>query len=206
MLYDTKGRFVLNKISADEAKYKILKIVGSGKQAKNVPYIVSHDGRTIRYPDPIIKKNDSVKFDLAQGKVVEVFKFKVGNTVMVTKGRNTGRVGTVMDIEKHPGSFDIAHIKDARGHVFAVSSAPSLGPLLSSYPSWLCFTLPFILTLALLPIFPSSHRLAWGTFSRGWTRWPCPRARASSWTFLSSATGVGAVLCRPRRRHNSYSF
>jgi ribosomal protein S4E len=69
MLYDTKGRFVLNKVSAEESKFKILKIVGSGKQAKNVPYVVSHDGRTLRYPDPIIKKNDSVKLDLATGKV-----------------------------------------------------------------------------------------------------------------------------------------
>jgi small subunit ribosomal protein S4e len=26
-----------------------------------VPYIVTHDGRTIRFPHPDIKKNDSVK-------------------------------------------------------------------------------------------------------------------------------------------------
>ena len=51
--------------------------------------------------------------------ITEVIKFEVGTTVMVTKGRNTGRVGTVTDIEEHPGSFDIAHIKDASGHIFA---------------------------------------------------------------------------------------
>ena len=50
---------------------------------------------------------------------MDVIKFQVGNTVMVTKGRNTGRVGVVTDVEEHPGSFDIAHIKDASGHVFA---------------------------------------------------------------------------------------
>jgi small subunit ribosomal protein S4e len=38
---------------------------------------------------------------------------------MVTGGRNTGRVGTIVDREKHAGSFDIVHIKDANGHVFA---------------------------------------------------------------------------------------
>ena len=119
MLYDTKGRFVLNKITAEESKFKILKIVGSGKQAKNVPYVVSHDGRTLRYPDPLIKKNDSVKLDLATGKITEILKFEVGSTIMVTKGRNTGRVGSVVDIEQHPGSFDIAHVKDAEGSIFA---------------------------------------------------------------------------------------
>lgn len=38
---------------------------------------------------------------------------------MVTGGRNLGRVGTVIQREKHPGSFEICHIKDASGHVFA---------------------------------------------------------------------------------------
>ena len=38
---------------------------------------------------------------------------------MVTGGRNTGRVGTIMSRERHPGSFDIVHVKDASGHTFA---------------------------------------------------------------------------------------
>ena len=41
---------------------------------------------------------------------------------MVTKGRNTGRVGVVQSIEKHPGSFDIVHVKDIEGTVFATRS------------------------------------------------------------------------------------
>ena len=38
---------------------------------------------------------------------------------IVTGGRNTGRVGTIMSRERHPGSFDIVHVKDASGHTFA---------------------------------------------------------------------------------------
>lgn len=38
---------------------------------------------------------------------------------MITGGRNLGRVGTVVNRERHPGSFDIVHIKDANGHTFA---------------------------------------------------------------------------------------
>merc|ERR1712203_403851 len=41
-----------------------------------------------------------------------------GNLCMVTGGRNTGRVGTIMSRERHPGSFDIVHVKDASGHTF----------------------------------------------------------------------------------------
>jgi hypothetical protein len=32
---------------------------------KGVPYIVTHDGRTIRYPDPLVKVNDTVMVDIA---------------------------------------------------------------------------------------------------------------------------------------------
>ena len=42
-----------------------------------------------------------------------------GNLAMVTGGHNLGRVGTITHREKHPGSFDIVHIKDTLGHTFA---------------------------------------------------------------------------------------
>ena len=38
---------------------------------------------------------------------------------MITGGHNLGRVGTITSRERHPGSFDIVHIKDALGHTFA---------------------------------------------------------------------------------------
>lgn len=38
---------------------------------------------------------------------------------MITGGRNLGRVGTVVNRERHQGSFDICHVKDAQGHTFA---------------------------------------------------------------------------------------
>lgn len=77
------------------------------------------DGRTIRYPDPLIARGDTVKVDLATGKVTDFVKFEVGNTVMVTGGRNTGRIGTLVKVDRHPGSFDIVAVKDAEGTTFA---------------------------------------------------------------------------------------
>lgn len=38
---------------------------------------------------------------------------------MITAGRNLGRIGVITHKEKHPGSFDIVHIKDAAGQQFA---------------------------------------------------------------------------------------
>jgi small subunit ribosomal protein S4e len=68
-----------------------------------------------RYPDPLIKVNDTVKVNIETGKVVEFIKFDIGNIVMVTGGRNRGRIGVIQHREKHKGSFDIIHVVDAVG-------------------------------------------------------------------------------------------
>jgi small subunit ribosomal protein S4e len=133
LLYDSKGRFVLHRISADEANYKLLRVrakaVGGkaahGKNAFNngragsVPYIVTHDARTIRYPDPAININDTVKYDLKNNKIVEFFKFEAGNTALITRGNNIGRIGTIVSHEHHPASYDIIHMKDRTGNEFS---------------------------------------------------------------------------------------
>jgi ribosomal protein S4E len=124
LIYDCKGRFVLHRISDEEKAYKLCRVKAVSVTNKAVPYLVTHDGRTIRYPDPSVKVNDTVKVDIATGKILEngIFKFEVGNTVMITKGRNTGRVGTLTHIELHPGSFNIGTVRDAAGNTFSTRS------------------------------------------------------------------------------------
>jgi small subunit ribosomal protein S4e len=43
----------------------------------------------------------------------------LGATVYIQSGNNIGRVGTLTTIDRHPGSFDIAHVKDANGKSFS---------------------------------------------------------------------------------------
>lgn len=45
---------------------------------KGVPSIVTSDGRTIRYPDPLIKVNDTVKITIENGKIDDFIKFDSG--------------------------------------------------------------------------------------------------------------------------------
>jgi len=133
VLYDVKGRFVLHRVNDEEAKYKLAR-VKSAQTAKKasigrnpfkhgvesaIPYIVTHDGRTIRYPDPIIKANDTVKVDLKTNKIIGHLKFEVGNLCFVTRGANMGRIGVLVHTDKHPGSFDIVHLRDRKGATFA---------------------------------------------------------------------------------------
>jgi small subunit ribosomal protein S4e len=119
LVYDTKGRFVVHRISKEEAAYKLCKVKRMEFGKGGVPYIATHDGRTIRYPDPDIKVNDTVMLDIETGKVKDFLKYDIGNLVMVTGGHNNGRVGTIVHKEKHKGSFDIVHVEDAAGSRFA---------------------------------------------------------------------------------------
>ena len=48
---------------------------------KGTPYAVTHDGRTLRYPDPDVKPNDTIRLDIASGKVLDHVKFEAGSTV-----------------------------------------------------------------------------------------------------------------------------
>jgi small subunit ribosomal protein S4e len=42
-----------------------------------MPYIVTHDGRTLPYPDPAIDVNDTVKINLETGRPDEFIKVRV---------------------------------------------------------------------------------------------------------------------------------
>lgn len=53
------------------------------------------------------------------GEVESLIKYENGALVITIGGNNIGRVGVIQHIEKHPSSFDIAHIKDSNGHAFA---------------------------------------------------------------------------------------
>jgi len=133
LLYDVKGRFTLHRITPEESKFKLLRItnkaIGSkatigrnptqGGQAGAIPYVNTHDGRTIRFADPIWKVNDTLRFDLTTGKVTAHYAFQLGQVSMITRGANVGRVGEIINIEKHPGSNEIIRLKDKKGNQFA---------------------------------------------------------------------------------------
>merc|ERR1712230_123579 len=72
MLYDAKGRFVVHRLNhknfSKEKDYKLCRVQKLAWGAKSVPYIATHDGRTIRYPDPNTKVHDTVKVHIKDTK------------------------------------------------------------------------------------------------------------------------------------------
>lgn len=118
LLYSTKGRFAIHRVKKDEASFKLCKVRKIMMGANSVKYAVTHDARTLKFPDPTVKENDTIKVDLATGEMTGLLKMEVGNMVMATGGNNIGRVGQITSIEKHLGRKPIVHIKDKVGHSF----------------------------------------------------------------------------------------
>ncbi|QSL64608.1 hypothetical protein MERGE_001909 [Pneumocystis wakefieldiae] len=119
LVYDTKGRFTIHRITSTEAKYKLCKVKKIQLGSKAIPHAVTHDGRTIRYPDPAIRANDTIKFNLEFGKIEGFINFDVGKLAMVTGGRSKGRIGVIVNRERHDGGFDIVYLKDSLDRSFA---------------------------------------------------------------------------------------
>jgi len=125
--YDTKGRFKFLRLNSDEARYKLCTVEKKMIAKNNVPYIVTHDGRTIRYPNPDIKVGDTVEFQImsknerdeeSNYKVTNWIKADTGNLCVITGGHNIGRIGTTQSAVKKAGSATMVKVKDTVGHSF----------------------------------------------------------------------------------------
>ncbi|KAK2089100.1 40S ribosomal protein S4, X isoform [Saguinus oedipus] len=68
LIYDTKGRFAVHRVTPEQAKYKLCKVRKISVGTKGIPHLVTHDARTIRYPDSLIKVNDTIQTDLETGR------------------------------------------------------------------------------------------------------------------------------------------
>jgi small subunit ribosomal protein S4e len=123
LLYDAKGRFTAHAIDKTEAGFKLLRVNKFFVGDKGVTHLVTHDGRTIRYADPDVRLNDTVKYNLVTGDVEGFYKFKLGSVAMVISGGNVGRVGVVHDIKKQQAGFNIVSLTDSAGNKFATRQA-----------------------------------------------------------------------------------
>ncbi|KAM6473548.1 LOW QUALITY PROTEIN: small ribosomal subunit protein eS4-like [Liasis olivaceus] len=119
LVYNTRGCFAVYHITPEEAKYKLCKVRRIFLGTKGIPHFVTHDAQTIQYPDPLIKMNNTIQIDLETGKITDFIKFDTGKLCMVTGGANLGCTGVITNQERHPGSFDVVHVKDASGNSFA---------------------------------------------------------------------------------------
>ena len=123
VLYDVKGRFVFTKLKKAEAAFKLCKIEKKSVGANGVTYLVTHDGRTLRFAGKEVSLNDTVKLNLESGEVGERMPMAVNNVAFIVNGSNRGRVGVISHIAHFDGNHDLVTLKDTKGHVFTTRSS-----------------------------------------------------------------------------------
>merc|ERR1712066_762777 len=110
LMIDPKGRYSLHRIKKEEATYKLCKVNKNLIGTKGVPFVVTHDGRTIRYHNPKIKSNDTLMLEISSQEIKDYIKFEPGNISIIIRGHNAGRIGLIINYKKHNG-IEINYIK-----------------------------------------------------------------------------------------------
>jgi small subunit ribosomal protein S4e len=138
-----KGLF-LNPVNKEEAGFKLSKVEGKTMVKNGASQIALHDGSNI-----IVKADDSessgavyetfdtLKLGLPEKEVLDQLKIKKGNMAVITGGKNIGKQGKIVEIEKTEAKKRrnaLVVIEDAQGNryqtildfVFSVGGAKSL--------------------------------------------------------------------------------
>nr|XP_021528080.1 40S ribosomal protein S4, X isoform-like [Aotus nancymaae] len=116
LIYDTKAPFAFIILHPRRPSYKLCKVRKIFVDTKGIPHLVTHDAHTIYYPDNLITVNDTIQIDLENGKMTGFIRFDTGNLCIMTGGANLGRIGVITKRERHPGSFDMLHVKGANSN------------------------------------------------------------------------------------------
>ena len=98
ILLDTKGRLTLHPITAEDATYKLAKIVNKSTIKGGKTQLNLHDGRNVLVDEDVYAGQDVVCVGIPEQEIKENFKFDEGVVVLVTGGKHTGELGTVSEI------------------------------------------------------------------------------------------------------------
>ena len=94
----------LVKISKEEAKFKLCKILRKDTVPKGLVQYGTHDGRNLTFPatDPQSSEfstNDTLRISIPTQRVLNHMKFEKGNYALVTAGRNMGKIGKIVELQ-----------------------------------------------------------------------------------------------------------
>jgi len=95
----------LVKITKEEAKFKLCKILRKQTAPKGLVQYGTHDGRSLIFPptDPEsagYSTNDTLRVSVPAQRVLGHIKFEKGNYALVTAGRNIGKSGKIVELQE----------------------------------------------------------------------------------------------------------
>jgi len=107
VIFDKRGKLVLEKIGKKNAKYKLCKIKDKSFVKGGDLQLHLHDGRNllIRVKDPcspredVYKTKDTIVLNLENNKIKAHFKYDVGSLAYITGGSHVGEVAKIKEIK-----------------------------------------------------------------------------------------------------------
>jgi small subunit ribosomal protein S4e len=141
-----KGLF-LNPVSKKETSFKLCRVEDKTTVKNGCAQIALHDGQNIlvktadsKKPQELYETFDTLKLSLPEKQVVEHLKTKEGNFAVITGGKNIGKQGRIIEIEKAQAKKrrnSLVVIEDEKGNRYQtvlnfVFSIGETQPLISS--------------------------------------------------------------------------
>jgi len=99
ILLDAHGRLTPIRISADEAKWKLVRVEDSRTLRGGAWQYNLHDGRNLQTTKARYKPGDTLQIEVPSQKVVSTFEFKQGATALIISGTHTGQLAKVAGVE-----------------------------------------------------------------------------------------------------------
>ena len=92
------------KINEKEKSKKLVRVKSKTNIDGGKMQLGFHDGRTI-ITDTIVNVGDTCLLQIPEQKIIDVIKFEKNSQVIITKGTNAGRIGTINEIKE--GTFTL---------------------------------------------------------------------------------------------------
>ncbi len=86
------------KIDKQEKDLKIIKVIKKVKTKEGKLQYIGHDSSSYILEDSSIHTGDSLLVNIAENKVLDVFKLEKGNTGLVYRGRRVGIIGKIDEV------------------------------------------------------------------------------------------------------------
>lgn len=106
VLPDRNGKLVLKQVSDDEKEFKLCKVLGKTTLKGESTQLNLSGGRTLTLkttessPDTNFKTSDVVKIRISNNEILDLLKLDEGVFALVTNGKNVGRWGSVLKIDR----------------------------------------------------------------------------------------------------------
>ena len=125
VLPDRKGKLILNQVSDDEKEFKLCRVLAKTTLRGGITQLNLSGGRSITLnmgefsSDMKFKTSDVVKIGIPNNEILDLLKFGEGVLALVINGKNVGRWGGVVKIERSGTRLpDIVTIVERSGEEF----------------------------------------------------------------------------------------